>query len=78
MRILLSTWRGRVANSLITNQGYWWVWFSTTLDSEAYEWYKDHANDHFRTWEQLQREFLNKFRPAVGQSTALRALINVK
>ena len=29
-------------------------------------------------WDQLQREFLNEFRPEVGQCTALRALINVK
>ena len=29
-------------------------------------------------WDQLQREFLNEFRPGVGQCTALRALINVR
>ena len=29
-------------------------------------------------WDQLQREILNELRPEVGQSTALRALINVR
>ena len=32
----------RMIFSLITNQGYWLVWFPTTLDGEAYEWYRDH------------------------------------
>ena len=29
-------------------------------------------------WDQLQREFLIEFRPEVGQSMALRALINIR
>ena len=32
---------------LITNQGYWLVWFPTTLDGEAYEWYRDHDEGNF-------------------------------
>ena len=39
--------------ALIINQGYWLVWFPTTLDGEAYEWYRDHDEGHFRTWDQL-------------------------
>ena len=36
--------------SLISNQGYWLVWFPTTLDGEAYEWYRrDHDEGHFMT-----------------------------
>ena len=68
----------RVVSSLITNQRYWLVWFPTTLEGEAYEWYRDHTEGHFRAYEQLQREFLNEFKLEVGQSTALRALINVR
>ena len=68
----------RLASSLVTNPGYWLVWFPTTLEGEAYEWYRDHAEGHFIGWEQLQREFLNEFRPEVGQSTALRALSSLK
>ena len=68
----------RLASSLVTNPGYWLVWFPTILEDEAYEWYKDHAEGHFIRWEQLQREFLNEFRPEVGQSTALRALSSLK
>ena len=68
----------RVASSLITNHGYWLVWFSTTLEGEAYKWYMDHAKGHFRMWNQLQQEFLNEFMPEVGQNTVLRALINVR
>ena len=56
----------RLASSLVTNPRYWLVWFPTTLEGEAYEWYRDHAKGHFRGWEQLQREFLNEFRPEVG------------
>ena len=33
----------RLASSLVTNLGYWLVLFPTTLDGEAYEWYRDHA-----------------------------------
>ena len=50
------------------------VWFPTTLDGETYEWYRGHDEGHFRTWDQRLREFLNEYRPEVGQSTALRAL----
>ena len=34
---------------LITVQGYWLVWFPTTLDGEAYKWHRDHDKIHFRT-----------------------------
>jgi hypothetical protein len=64
----------RVISSLITNQGYWLVWFPITLEGEAYEWYKDHDEDHFQIWDQLQREFLNEFRPEVGQNMAFLEL----
>ena len=50
------------------------MWFSTTLDGEAYEWYRDHDEGHFQTWDQLQREFLNEFRLEVGQSMAFKTL----
>ena len=37
-----------LASSLVTNPGYSLVWFSTTLEGEAYEWYRDHAEGHLR------------------------------
>ena len=37
-----------LARSLVTNPGYWLVWFPTTLGGEAYEWYKNHAEEYFR------------------------------
>ena len=43
----------RLASSFVTNPGYWLVWFSTTLEGEAYEWYRDHAEGHFRGWNHL-------------------------
>ena len=63
---------------VMTNPRYWLLWFPTTLEGEVYEWYKNHVEGHFRGWDQLQREFLNEFRPEVGQSTALRALVSLK
>ena len=37
----------RLASSLVINPRYWLVWFSTTLEGEAYEWCRDHAEEHF-------------------------------
>ena len=54
------------------------VWFPTTLEGEAYEWYRDHVEGHLRKWEQLQRKFLNEFRPEIDRNTALRALASLK
>ena len=48
------------------------------MDGEAYQWYRDHDEGHFRTWDQLQREFLTEYRPEVGQNTALRALASIR
>ena len=39
----------RMTIALITDEGYWLVWFPTTLDGEAYEWYRDHDAGHFVT-----------------------------
>ena len=45
------------------------------MEGEAHEWYRDHDEGHFRTWDQLHRDLLNEYRPeTVGQSTTLRAL----
>ena len=68
----------RLASFLVTNPEYWLVWFPITLEGEAYEWYRDHAEGHCRGWGQLQRDILNEFRPEVGQSTALTALASLK
>ena len=43
----------RLASSLITDAGYWLVWFPTILEGKAYEWYWDHPEGHFRGWEQM-------------------------
>ena len=34
----------RSTSSLITDPKYWLVWFPTTLEGEAYEWYRDHVS----------------------------------
>ena len=68
----------RVISFLITNQGYWLVWFSTTLEGDAYEWYRDHNEGHFQTWDQLQREFLNEFRPEVDRNMVFKVLMNMR
>lgn len=67
-----------LSSSLVVNPGYYLVWFPTTLQGEAYDWYRDHGEGHFVAWPELQVEFLNHFRPEVGQSAALRAVSAVK
>ena len=67
-----------LVSSFVTNLVYWLVWFPTTIEGETYECYRDHAEGHFRGWEQLQMEFLNEFRPEVGQSTTLKVLPSLK
>lgn len=67
-----------LSSSLVVNPGYYLVWFPTTLQGEAYDWYRDHGEGHFVEWPQLQGEFLNHFRPEVGQSAALRAVAAVR
>ena len=64
----------RMIIALITDEGYWLVWFPTTLDGEAYEWYRDHDGGHFMTWDQLLRELLTEYMSEVDQSTTLRTL----
>ena len=39
---------------------------------------RDHAKGHLREWEQMQKQFLNEFRPKVGHNTTLRALTSLK
>ena len=41
----------RLASSLITDPDYCLVWFPTTLEGEAYEWYRDHLEGNFVGWE---------------------------
>ena len=36
----------RLASYVITDPGYYLVWFPTTIEGEAYEWYKDHAEGY--------------------------------
>ena len=55
----------RMIFSLITDHGYWLVWFPTIMDGEAYEWYRDHEEGHFRTWcgnTQTQKDPINGFK----------------
>lgn len=42
------------------------MWFPTNLEGIAFECNRDHVEVHFKGWEQMQREFLNEFRPEVG------------
>lgn len=63
---------------LITDHWYFLVWFPTTLRESAYEWYRNHAASTFRSWDELMRAFLEKYRPEVGQSAALTALANFR
>ena len=51
----------KLASSLITDLGYCFVWFPTTLKDKVYEWYKDHPERHFVGWEQMLREALSEF-----------------
>ena len=55
----------RMTIALIMDEEYWLIWFPTTLEGEAYEWYRDHDAGYFVTWDQLLREFLAEYVPEV-------------
>ena len=63
---------------LITDNRYYLVWFPTTLKDGAYEWYRNHNANTFATWDDLQRAFLDEYRPQVDQSAALTAVASFR
>ena len=64
--------------NVIPEENYWLVWFSTTLEGAAYEWYRSHAPGTFVDWPTLQTAFLRQFRPETGQQNALVALTEMR
>ena len=72
----------RYIEALVTNvipeETYRLVWFSTTLEGAAYDWYRSHAPDTFADWPSLQTAFLRQFRPETGQQNALVALTGMR
>ena len=67
-----------LTTSLVSDPGYYLVWFPNTLKDGAYAWYRNHAANTFADWEALQAAFLEEFRPEVGQSAALTALSSIR
>jgi hypothetical protein len=55
-----------LANSLIFDLGYCLVWFPTTLQDKAYEWYREYLKGHITEWVQIHKNNLNEFRHEVG------------
>lgn len=72
----------RYIEALVTNvipeESYRLVWFSTTLEGQAYDWYRSHAPETFVDWPALQTAFLRQFRPETGQQSALVALTGMR
>ena len=72
----------RYIEALVTNvipdETYWLVWFSTTLEGAAYEWYRSHAPGTFGDWPTMQTAFLRQFKPETGQQNALVALTEMR
>jgi hypothetical protein len=72
----------RYIEALVTNvipdETYRLVWFSTTLEGAAYDWYRSHAPETFGDWPTLQTAFLRQFRPETGQQNALVALTGMR
>ena len=64
--------------NVIAEDMYKLVWFSSTLEGVAYEWYRSHDEGTFRDWQALQTAFLRQFRPEMGQQSALVALTNMR
>ena len=64
--------------NVIAEDTYKLVWFSTTLEGAAYEWYRSHDAGTFVDWGTLQTAFLRQFRPEMGQQSALVALTNMR
>ena len=67
-----------LTTSLVSEPGYYLVWFPNTLKGSAYAWYRNHAANTFADWNALQGAFLEEFRPEVGQSAALTALSSIR
>ena len=67
-----------LTSSLVTDPGYYLIWFPNTLVGTAYSWYRSHAAEFFVTWGQLQEAFLRYFRPETGQQQALAALNSLR
>ena len=67
-----------LVTNVIPEETYRLVWFSTTLEGQAYEWYRSHAPETFTHWPALQTAFLRQFRPETGQQSALVALTGMR
>ena len=67
-----------LTTSLVSESGYYLVWFPNTLKDGAYAWYRNHAANTFADWNALQAAFLEEFQPEVGQSAALTALSSIR
>src|SRR6478672_11283143 len=52
-----------LVTNVIPEDTYRLVWFSTTLEGPAYEWYRSHAPNTFADWPALQAAFLRQFKP---------------
>ena len=52
--------------------------FSQTLTNKADLWYKSHARDMFKTWEELSSAFLSHFYPERKSNGARRMITNFK
>lgn len=65
-------------SNLVTDPGYYLIWFPNTLTGTAYSWYRSHDAGTFLTWRQLQAAFLRYFRPETGQQQALSALTSIR
>ena len=73
--VTIGTW---ILASLVTDHGYYLIWFPNTLTGPAYAWYRSHDANFFTTWFQLQTAFLRYFQLEIGQQQALAALQNIR
>lgn len=53
--------------SLVTNHGYYLIWFPMILIDFAYTCYRSHVERAFTKWKQFLAAFLHQYRPVIGQ-----------
>ena len=77
-RAHIQSFSNAVVMSLVNDDCYASLWFSSTLNGKALEWFWSNCTASFPTWTSLRDAFLRKFETVVDQRGALIVLCQLK